>query len=81
MATKMKKISLAKMKENRKGRVAEISGGRALENRLMSLGIYVGREITKLSHFALQGPVALKVGRSTLAIGHGMAKKIMVEVE
>jgi len=77
----MKRLSLIQMKENRKGKVSEISGGRGLQNRLMSMGIYQGREITKLSHFVLRGPVAIKVGRSVLALGFGMASKIIVEIE
>ncbi len=77
----MKKISLLQMKENYKTRILEISGGTVLQNRLMSMGIYPGREIIKLSHFVLRGPVTIKVGRSVIALGHGMAKKINVETE
>jgi len=77
----MKKISLAQMKEKQKGRVVEILSGSSLENRFLSMGIYKGREITKLSHFALRGPVMIKVGRSVIGIGHGMASKIILEVE
>jgi len=69
------------MKEKQRGRVSEISAGAALQNKFMSMGIYPGKEITKLSHFALRGPVAIKVGRSILALGHGMAGKIIVEIE
>jgi len=77
----MKKISLSHMKAGQKGKVMEISGGSRLQDRLMSLGIYPGKEITKMSHFALRGPVAVKVGRSIFALGHGMSTKIIVEVE
>lgn len=77
----MKKLSLIQMKENKKGRILEISGGVGLQNKFMSMGIYPGREFIKVSHFALRGPVTIKVGRSLLALGHGMASKIMVEVE
>ncbi len=77
----MRKISVVQMKENQKGRVFEIESGGTLSNRLMSMGIYKGKEITKLSHFALRGPVALKVGRIVMALGHGMASKIIVEIE
>lgn len=77
----MKKLSLIQMRGNKKARIAEIGGGARLENKFMSMGIYPGREITKLSHFALRGPVAIKVGRSVLALGHGMAGKIIVELE
>ncbi|MFH1198752.1 MAG: FeoA family protein [Candidatus Omnitrophota bacterium] len=75
----MNKISLTHMKERQKARVSEIVGGELLQNKFMSMGIYKGREITKLGHFALRGPVAIKVGRATLALGHSMASKIMVE--
>ncbi len=75
----MKKLSLIQLKENQKGIVAEISAGHGLTGRFMSMGIYKGREITKLSNFALRGPIAIKVGRSVLALGFGMASKIIVE--
>ncbi len=76
----VKKISLLKIKKNQKAKVAEISGGAVMENLLMGMGIYGGREITKLSHFVLRGPVTIKVGRSIIALGHGMAGKIIVEI-
>lgn len=75
----MKKISLIQMKAYKKGRVLEILGGDRLQNKFMSMGIYKGREIAKLGHFALRGPVAIKVGRAVIALGHGMAGKIIVE--
>lgn len=77
----MKKVSLVQMRTGQKGKVLEISGGIGIRNRLMSIGIYEGKEIAKLSHFALRGPVAIKVGRTVLALGHGMASKIIVEIE
>ena len=53
----MKKVSLVKMRENQKGKIIEVSGGTALQSRLMSMGIYKGREITKLNIVALSGGV------------------------
>jgi ferrous iron transport protein A len=76
----MKKITLIQMRVKQKGKVVDILGGAALHNRLMGMGIYPGKEITKLNHFPLRGPVAIKVGRSVVALGYGMAHKIMVEV-
>jgi len=77
----MKRVSLVQMKAGQKGKVIEVSGGLGLQNRLMSMGIYSGQEITKVSHFILRGPVALKVGRAIFALGYGMASKIIVETE
>ena len=77
----MKKVSLVHLTPNHKGKVSEISGGLGLQNRLMSMGLYVGKEITKLSYVGLRGPVVIRVGRSVLALGHGMATKIIIETE
>ena len=77
----MKKISLIHLKPNHKGRIAEISGGSNLQARLMHMGMYKGREITKFSHLGLRGPVVVKTGRSILALGHGVAAMIIIEVE
>ncbi|MCX5696944.1 MAG: FeoA family protein [Candidatus Omnitrophica bacterium] len=77
----MKKLSLIKLKKNTKARVLEISGGGNLQHKMMSMGIYPGKEITKVSHFALRGPVTVKVGRSLIALGHSMAAKILLEKE
>ncbi|MBU1726431.1 MAG: FeoA domain-containing protein [Candidatus Omnitrophica bacterium] len=77
----MRKISLAHLKADHKGRVIEILGGGNIHKRLMSMGIFEGKEISKLSHIGLRGPVVFKVGRSILAVGHGVAEKIIVETE
>ena len=74
-----KKISLIHIKANRKGRVVEISGGGNLQDKLMNMGVYKGKEVTKLSHIGLRGPVVIKAGRTILALGHGVAAKIVVE--
>jgi Fe2+ transport system protein FeoA len=68
------------MKADQKGVVFEISAGMGLQNKLMSMGVYKGREIAKISHVGLRGPVAIKVGRSVLVLGHGVASKIEVEI-
>ncbi|MBN2453678.1 MAG: ferrous iron transport protein A [Candidatus Omnitrophica bacterium] len=77
----MKKTSLVHLKPNCRGRISEIAGGVLLQNRLMSMGLYIGREVIKLSYIGLRGPVVIKAGRSVLALGHGMAAKIIIETE
>ncbi len=68
------------MKIKQKGRIAQIEGGQILRDRLMSMGIYLGKEITKVGGFALRGPTSIKSGRSVIALGHGTAEKILVEL-
>jgi Fe2+ transport system protein FeoA len=77
----MRKMSLTQMKASHKAKIVEISGGQNLQDRLMNMGVYKGKEVTKLSHIGLRGPVVIKVGRSILALGHEVATKIMVEAE
>ncbi len=77
----MKKISLAQLKPDHKGKVSDIVGGGNLRSKLMHMGVYKGTEITKLSHIGLRGPVVIKSGRSILALGHGVAAKVILETE
>jgi ferrous iron transport protein A len=56
-------------------------GGYGFIDRLHSLGIRPGRRVTKVSGMFMRGPVTLQVGRAQVAIGYGMAGKILVEVD
>lgn len=76
-----RRISLRQMDAGQSGTVVEILGGHGLVNRLSSLGIRPGKRITKVSSMFLRGPVAIDVGQTQIAIGFGMAGKILVEVE
>ena len=78
----MKKVvSLAQLKAGNKAKVFDITGGGSLGNKLMNMGIYKGKEVSKLSHIGLRGPVVIKVGRTILALGHGIAEKILLSQE
>jgi len=77
----MKRISLLQVKANHKYKIVEILGGSNLQSRLMNMGIFKGKEVSKLSHVGLRGPVVIKSGRSILALGHGVAAKVIVELE
>lgn len=75
----MKQIPLSQMEEGESGRVIEIQGGRGLMNRLEAMGIRPGKKVTKLSSMFMRGPVTVQVGTSQIAIGFGMAGKIIIE--
>lgn len=77
----MKKVSLIQFKANRRGRIVEITAAANLQNKLMHRGIFKGKEVTKLSHIGLRGPVVIKIGRGILALGHSVAAKIIIEAE
>jgi ferrous iron transport protein A len=72
-------ITLTRMQTGQSGRVVEIQGGFGVIDRLNALGIIPGKRITKISSMLARGPVAIQVDRAQLAIGYGMANKIIVQ--
>jgi len=75
-----KKMSLVEMQPGQEGIIVEIDGGRGVVDRLWVMGIFPGKKIVKLSSLPAQGPVVIKVGNQELALGRGMAQKVIVEV-
>ena len=76
-----KQIPLARMQTGKSGIVVQIQGGRGLVNRLNALGIRPGKRITKVSSMLMRGPVTIQLGNAQVAIGFGMANKIIVELD
>jgi len=68
------------MQPGQSGIVFQIQGGHALINRLNALGIRPGQKIIKTGSTLMRGPVTIKVGNAQVAIGFGMANKIIVEL-
>jgi len=59
--------------------VKTINGGEHLLKRLESLGIREGCAITKIGSHFWRGPITIMAGKTKIAIGFGMAEKIIVE--
>ena len=76
-----KEISLQKMKAGQSGTVAQLLGGHGLVNRLSVLGIRPGKRITKVSSMFMRGPVTVQVNSTQIAIGFGMANKVLVKMD
>jgi ferrous iron transport protein A len=74
-------LTLAEMKTGQTGVVVGVLGGRDLIQRLDALGIRPGKKVTKLSSTLFRGPITLRVNNSRVAVGFGMAKKIIVELD
>lgn len=74
-------VTAGQMENGRTGIITQVVGGRGLVRRLEAMGIRPGKKVTKVSSMFLRGPVTLKVDRTQVAIGFGMANKILVEVE
>ena len=76
-----KQITLAQMQTGQSGSVVQIQGGHGLVNRLSALGIRPGKRITKVSSMFMRGPVTIQVDRAQVAIGFGMARRIIVALD
>ena len=77
----VKIVALRQMQSGQSGKVVEIQGGHGLVNRLSALGIRSGKKITKVSSMLMRGPVTIQSGNTRIAVGFGMANKIIVELD
>ena len=75
-----KHVSLSRMESGQSGVVVQIQGGQGMINRLGALGIRKGRRVTKVGSMFMRGPVTVQVGNARVAIGFGMAKRIVVDL-
>ncbi len=57
-------------------RITVVEGGRGLRQKLYLRGLFEGKVVRVISNY---GPVTVEVDRSVVAIGRGMAQKIVVE--
>jgi len=72
-------MNLTQLKEGEKCKVVDIHGGCGMVKKLDALGIRTGKEITKINSQFLRGPVIVRIGNTQIAIGYGMAVRIIVE--
>jgi ferrous iron transport protein A len=73
--------ALNELRSGEGGKIIRINGGVGMVNRLAALDIRPETRITKLNSGYMQGPVTIEVNRTQIAIGFGMATRILVEVE
>ena len=75
-----KHVPLSRMEAGQSAIVVQIQGGQCMINRLGALGIRPGKRVTKISSMFMRGPVTIQVGNAQVAIGFGMANRIIVEL-
>jgi ferrous iron transport protein A len=71
--------TLDQVSENKKATVIDIQGGQGVRQRLGQMGIHPGDTITMLRIGALRGPILIEVHGSQVALGRGIASKVIVE--
>ncbi len=72
-------MSLAELREGTPAKVVALNGGIGFVGKLESLGIRIGIVIVKKSAQIMKGPINIQVGNTEVAMGFGMAQKIIVE--
>ncbi|MQY77223.1 MAG: ferrous iron transport protein A [Spirochaeta sp.] len=69
---------LSELGPGEQGTIIALNGGRGLQARLRALGLAEGRVVRKLSALGWGGPVIVLINRAQVAIGRGMAHRIVV---
>ena len=70
--------NLTQVSKGKNLEVVKIEGGKIFQEKVESLGLRVGVNVKKLSTQVMSGPITIQVGSSIVALGRGMAKKIIV---
>ncbi len=76
-----RKLTLGQMGSGQTGTIIRILGGRGLNRRLEALGVRPGKKVTKISTMMFNGPVTLRTDHTQIAVGFGMAQRILVELD
>ena len=72
-------IPVTELRAHQTARIVGLVGGRGFQNRLRSLGIREGKEISVLVSQPFGGPVVIEIDGRATTIGRGMARAIIVE--
>lgn len=71
-------MMLTQLRIGEKARIVAIGGGRGLKQKLFLRGLIEGKVIRMVSNY---GPVIVEVNGNIVAIGRGMARKIIVTTD
>jgi ferrous iron transport protein A len=70
---------LTNLCEGEKGIIVKASGGFGLVRRLAEMGLTPGVEVKLVRKCAFHGPLQVEVRGVTLALGYGVASKVLVK--
>jgi ferrous iron transport protein A len=73
--------TLPELKPGESGVIIDIQGGSGLVRHLESLGVRVGKRVTKISAQFWRGPQVIKIDNIQIALGFGMSRKVYVEIK
>jgi ferrous iron transport protein A len=72
--------ALTELAMGEEGIITVLQGGWGAQERLRRMGLQEGQRVRKVSALAWGGPVVVLVNRAQIAIGRGIARRIMVRV-
>jgi Fe2+ transport system protein FeoA len=73
------KVRLVNSKEGDRVRIASFEGGAGLHEKLSQYGLFPGDMARVLRIAPFDGPMLLEIGGREIALGRGIAAKIIVE--
>ena len=72
-------MTLLQVKTGQLVRIMSFDGGVGLEHKLRQLGLIPGDNARVLRHAPLGGPVLIEIDGRSIALGRGVASKILVD--
>lgn len=71
--------TIVNLTNNEESQILSIEGGTGARTKLDALGIRPGKRIRKISSQMFRGPVVIDIDGRDIALGHGLAKKVLIE--
>jgi Fe2+ transport system protein FeoA len=72
---------LSDLQSGQSGKIAEIRGGWHLRQSLNQVGIHISDSFRVERGVHLGGPILIHIHSTQVALGHGMAEKIIVRID
>jgi len=76
---KGKKMTLEQLVPGSRARIIDVHGGRGLCRHLEQMGLHRGDILSLKGTGAFRGPVLIEVHGSQIALGRGVARRVIVE--
>ncbi len=74
-------MRLTDLQQGQKARILRLEGGHGFQRNLRLRGIREGKIVEVITRQPFGGPVIICVDEGEIAIGRGMASRVIVEVE
>lgn len=69
-------VQMTDLRNGEKAVITQITGGRGLRKKMTQRGIKEGNQVQMVS--SSKGPVVIECGGNQIALGRGMAKRVIV---